>query len=90
MIKVPLTEDSLRVALKRITDFQVVNRGKDEYNDAFMVLSESLGLDEDMLDILLDFMTDFFGDELDHEFSAGTIFGLIVGLIAADYGQEAS
>ena len=90
MIRVPLTEDSLRVAFSRIRDFQTVHAGKEDYEEAFVILSESLGVGTDSVAIILTLMEDFLGEEAseDPQFMSGTLFGLMVGLIAADYASE--
>lgn len=90
MIKVPLTEDSLRAAFRRIEDFQAVHDGKDDYEEAFVILRESLGLDLDLNTILHILMHSFLGDVSDDtDFMSGVLFGIMVGLIAADYASEA-
>lgn len=90
MIAVPLTEENLRAAFRRIRDFQTVHTGKDDQKQkqAFVILSDSLGVTTEMIGVISE---ELEGVSIDaDEYLAGTLFGLMVGLIAADHGQEAS
>lgn len=89
MIKVPLTEDSLRKAFGRIEDFKAVHEGDEDLREPFAILSESLGITSELTGTLYELAEDLFIDDVteDHML-AGIIFGLIVGLIASDHASE--
>ena len=89
MIKVPLTEDSLRTAFGRIQDFKAVHKGDDDLVEPFAILSESLGITPELTSTLYELAEELFIDDVteDHLLT-GILFGLIVGLIAADHASE--
>lgn len=86
MINVPLTEEALKTALGRFSDFKLVHEGKGDYREAFSILRESLGVSNDVLVMLQEGIEEILNGD-DPELIAGTLFGLLIGLIAADYAS---
>lgn len=86
MIEVPVTEESLRAAIRHITDFAAVHHGKGDYNEALFVLRDSLGITEEMVAELGHWCDDFVGLDV----SAPLLLGVMMGLIAADHAREHS
>lgn len=87
MIEVPLNEDSLRTAIRRIHDFAAVHQhgNQSDMGEAFTVLRESLGITDDMLSEYVEWAERFLDSD-----SAGApmTLGLMVGLIAADDASQ--
>lgn len=83
MIEVPITQDSLRVAMRHIQDFTAIHYGKGDYQEPLAILRESLGITEEMLAELAEWADDFFSEDS----SAPLILGVMMGLIAADYAR---
>lgn len=90
MIRVPITEDSLRTAYRRIQDFSAVHHGQEDYDEAFTVLRESLGIDIEMIATMTELTEETIdsGDDDKDTLMAGVLFGLMMGLIASDYASE--
>ncbi len=85
MIEIPLNEDSLGAAIRRIYDFAAVHQHGDatDRDEALTVLRESLGITDEVLLQFTGWIEEFIGDE-----SAGALLGLMVGLIAADHESQ--
>lgn len=77
------------MAVGRIKDFQTVHDGKEDHDEAFTILRESLGIDLETLATTQELTEEVLPSTTgDYNFMSGVLFGLIVGLIASDYASE--
>jgi hypothetical protein len=92
VIAVPLTEDSLREAFRRLRDFKSVHTGEEYPREAWRILEGSLGLDERMKEVVLEEVADVFhtSEDDDDHFLPGLLAGIMLGLIAADHAKEST
>jgi hypothetical protein len=83
VIEVPLKEDSLRVAMRRIQDFSSVHYGTGEYMEPLTILRESLGITDEIQNELTEWCDTFLEDDV----AAPVLLGVMMGLIAADHAR---
>jgi hypothetical protein len=89
VIRVPLTEDSLRAAFGRIADFKAVHHGDEDVSEPFQILSESLGVTPELTETLYELSDELFVEDVtDDHLLVGVLFGLMLGLIASDHASE--
>jgi hypothetical protein len=84
VIDVPLTEDSLKVAMRRIQDFASVHYGKGEYLEPLVILRESLGITDEMMEELSEWADELFTTDI----SGPLLLGVMMGLIASDHARH--
>lgn len=77
------------MAFGRIEDFKAVHMGDKDVLRPFGILSDSLGITEELTGTLLELSEELFVEDVTNDrLLPGILLGLMVGLIASDYASE--